>query len=155
MPEIPLHLHERYGVRPPSPWRYLWAALAVAAVAFVAVYFVTRFYATRNAEASIIEWSPISATEITLRFDVNEGRAERWCAVRAQSFDQFDVGFAVVPVTAAAQQVTYTMATLERPFAVDVVGCDIDPLQLRGPQFPPGVLPPVQAAPGITPGLWQ
>lgn len=155
MPEIPPHLHERYGIRPPSKWRYLWAALAIATTAFVGIYFVTRFYATRPAEASIIEWSPINDTRITLTFDVNAGDGDRWCAVRAQAFDQYDVGFVVLPVSAAAQQVTYSMTTLEKPFAVDVVGCDAEPTQLRGPQFAPGVLPPAQEAPGRAPGLWQ
>lgn len=155
MPDIPPHLHERYGIRPPSKWRFVWAALAVATLAFVGIYYVARFNATKNAEASIIEWSATSNTQVTLTFDVNAGRGERWCAVRAQAFDQFDVGFVVLPVSPPAQRVTYTMTTLEKPFAVDVVGCDEDPLQLFGPQFPPGVLPPAQTAPGRAPGLWQ
>lgn len=155
MPEIPQHLHERYGIRPPSKLRFLWIALGVATIALVGAYYATRFYATRPVEASIIEWSPLAADRIALTFQVNAGDEDRWCAVRAQDVRQFDVGFVVLPVTAAAQTVTYEMRTLERPFAVDVVGCSSDPTRIRGPQFEPGVLPPAQDLPGRAPGLWQ
>ena len=155
MPDIPPHLHERYGVRPPSKLRFVWAALAIATVGFVAVYFVTRFYTTRNAEAALIEWSAITDTRVSLTIQANADDADRWCAVRAQSFDQFDVGFVVIPVSAPAQKVVYDMNTLERPFNVDVVGCAKDPRRIFGPQFPPGVLPPAQDEPGLAPGVWQ
>ena len=78
MPDIPPHLHERYGVRPPSKLRFVWAALAIATVGFVAVYFVSRFYTTRNAEAALIEWSAITDTRVSLTIQANADDADRW-----------------------------------------------------------------------------
>lgn len=155
MLEIPPHLHERYGIRPPSKLRPLWVAMGVLAIGSVLTFFVFRFVATRNAAAALIEWSELGDTRVSVTFQVNAESGERWCAIRAQAFDQFDVGFAVLPVSAAAQTITYEMNTLDAPFAVDLVGCNTDPYKLRGPQFPPGVLPPAQDAPGRAPGVWQ
>jgi len=155
MPEIPPHLHERYGIRPPSRWHWIGYVAAIAAGAFVAVYFVSRYSATQQASASIIEWAPVDGTSITLTFQANAADRDRFCAVRAQDFDQYDVGFVVLPVSAKAQSVTYIMRTLTKPFAVDVVGCNTDPTEIFGPQFAPGVLPPPQDAPGMAPGVWQ
>lgn len=155
MLEIPPHLHDRYGIRPPSKFRVFWIALAVLSVGAVLTFFVFRFVATRNAGAALIEWSSLGSTRVSVTFQVNAESGERWCAMRAQSFDQFDVGFAVLPVSAAAQTVTYEMNTLEEPFTVELIGCDTNPFRLRGPQFPPGVLPPAQDAPGRAPGVWQ
>ena len=155
MLEIPPHLHERYGIRPPSKFRVLWIAISALSIGAVLTFVVFRFVATRNAEAALIEWSTLGETRISVTFQVNAESGERWCAIRAQTFDQFDVGFAVLPVSAAAQTITYEMNTLAAPFTVDLVGCDTDPFRLRGPQFPPGVLPPAQDAPGRAPGVWQ
>ena len=155
MVEIPPHLHERYGIRPQSKFRLLWITLSALTVAAVLTFFVFRFVATRNAEAALIEWSTLGETRVAVTFQVNAESSERWCAIRAQAFDQFDVGFAVLPVSPAAQTITYEMNTLAAPFVVDLVGCHTDPYKLRGPQFPPGVLPPAQDAPGRAPGLWQ
>lgn len=155
MLEIPPHLHERYGVRPPSKLRALWVVLSIVAIGSVLTFFMFRFVVTRNAEAALIEWATLENTRVTVTFQVNAESGPRWCAIRAQSFDQFDVGFVVLPVSEAAQKVTYEMNTLAEPFVVDLVGCNTDPFKLRGPQFPPGVLPPAQDAPGRAPGLWQ
>lgn len=155
VPQIPPHLHERYGIRPTSPWRYLWSGIAVLLVTFVAVYFVARFAATRNAAAAVIAWSFDDNQRVALTIDANPDPSDRWCAVRAQSFDKVDVGFVLLPITAGADRLTYTMQVLARPVSVEVVGCNADPRRIAGPQFDPGVLPPAQAAPGMTPGVWQ
>lgn len=124
-------------------------------MAFIGSYYVLRYNATNQASATIIEWAPLDDTSITLTFQANAAAEDRYCAVRAQAFDQYDVGFAIVPVGAQAQSITYVMHTLAKPFAVDVVGCHPDPTKLYGPQFAPGVLPPAQDAPGLAPGVWQ
>lgn len=155
MPQIPPHLHDRYGVRPPSRWRWLGYSAAIAAVAFVGGFYVLRFTASQQATAAIIEWAPVGSDSIRLTFQANAETRNRYCAIRAQDFDQFDVGFVVLPVSPEAQTVTYVMRTLSKPFAVDVVGCDTDPTRIFGPQFAPGVLPPAQEAPGFAPGIWQ
>ena len=153
--DIPPHLHERYGIRPPSPWR--WVAIAAALVVFVptGIYAASRYVATQQVPFALISWSAVDEHQVRVMWKLDARSERRWCVVRGQDFDHFDVGFAVVPVEAHATQVEYTMTTTERPLAVDVVACDADAYALPGPQFLPGVLPPEQQAPGLTPGVHE
>lgn len=150
--EIPPHLHERYGIRPPNPWRWLAVGAAIVVVAPVLGYAASRYVATQQIPYALISWASTDEHHVRVdwKLDANSGR--QWCAVRAQSFDHLDVGFVVVPVTPGRSSVSYVMTTLQRPVAVDVENCTSNPSELLGPQFPPGVLPPQQAAPGLAPG---
>lgn len=153
--DIPPHLHERYGIRPPSPLR--WIALALAAVVALptGIYAASRYVATQQVPFALISWAALDEHRVHVLWKLDASSKRQWCVVRAQDFDHFDVGFAVVPVSAGVDSVEYELATLERPLAVDIEACDTDPYALPGPQFPPGVRPPAQAAPGLAPGVYS
>lgn len=152
--DIPSHLHARYGIRPPSPWR--WVALAAAALVVlpVGLYAASRYVATQQVPYALISWAAERDTRVRVLWQLDAVDERRWCALRAQDFERFDVGFAVVPVPAGATEMSYRLSTTARPTAVDVLDCESDPYALPGPQFPPGVLPPRQPAPGFAPGAY-
>ena len=153
--DIPPHLHDRYGIRPPSRWR--WVALAAAALVVVpvAVYAGSRYIATQSQPYALMQWGASDdGTSVQVTFRTSAYDTTMWCVVRAQDFDHNDVGFAVVRVAAGTTDMDYTLATIAHPVAVDVVTCNPDPYALPGPQFQPGVLPPAQQAPGIAPGFY-
>ena len=153
--DIPPHLHARYGIRPPSPWR--WVAVAAALLIGVPVlgYAASRYVATQQRPFALISWASLAPTRVEVEWQVQPSDELRWCAIRAQDFDRFDVGYVVVPVEPGRRGGIYVMRTIERPLAVDVVACDTDPYALPGPQFLPGALPPRQVAPGLTPGVYD
>lgn len=152
--DIPPHLHDRYGIKPPSPWRWVaWALAALIAVP-VGVYAASRYIATQSQPYALMRWASHDdgrAVDVSFRTDAYATRM--WCVLRAQDFDHRDVGFAVVRIDAGVTDMEYRLATLARPTAVDVVTCGTDPYALPGPQFAPGVLPPAQVAPGVAPGF--
>ena len=155
--DIPPHLHERYGIRP----RSAWFVPGVAAVTLLALAFggwvASRYLASKNPPFVLQTWNVSDDTHIDVQLQVSASDQPRWCGIRAQDFDHFDVGYAILPVAPATATtvVTYRMQVLERPTAVDVLDCTAEPLTLPGAQFPPGVKPPEQDAPGRAPGLWR
>lgn len=152
--DIPPHLHERYGIRPPSPWRWLAWALAAVVVVPVLGYAATRYVATQSTTHSLARWG-YSAQQVTVTLRTDPATVILWCAVRAANFDRVDVGFAVVPVAAGRSITTASIAVLERPLAVDLLACERDPYALPGPRFAPGVLPPEQRPPVLAPGVYE
>ena len=150
--DIPLHLHDRYGVRPVPLWQKVAAIAAVVVAVPTLVYAASRYVASQQRPFALIRWSASdSNVDVTWRLDP---RAEPiWCAIRAQDFEHFDVGFAVVPVAAGAEEATYALRVTTRPIAVDVIACEADPYVIPGAQFRPGELPPAQADPGRAPGV--
>lgn len=152
--DIPPHLHERYGIRPPSPYRWVAIAAAVLVAAPTAIYAASRYVATQQVPFALISWASLDEQHAQVIWELEASSEQRWCVVRAQDFDHFDVGFAVVPVRAGVTRMEYGLATREHPLAVDITACETDVYSLPGPQFPPGVLPPQQVAPGLTPGLY-
>jgi len=151
--DVPPHLHERYGVRPPSPLRWVAVGLALVVVVPAGLYAASRYVATQRIPYALISWVPQGEHQARVLWKLDASSDRQWCALRAQDFEHFDVGFAVVPVEPGATSVQYVMATRARPMALDVVACETDPYGLPGPQFPPGVRPPDQPAPGYAPGV--
>ncbi len=153
--DIPPHLHARYGITPPSPWRWLGWALAIAVLFPVLTYAASRYVVTQSATYTVYSWAPnATGKSIRVTFHTSTASTRQWCAIRAQDFDHFDVGFAVLPVAGTSTSTTFTMATLARPLVVDVIDCSADPYSLPGPQFEPGVRPPAQQAPALAPGVY-
>lgn len=152
--DIPPHLHARYGIRPASPWR--WVALTAAAIVVlpVGLYAASRYVVTQQVPFALISWAAERDTRVQVLWRLDPIDERRWCVLRAQDFERFDVGFAVVPVPAGTAEMSYPLTTTARPTAVDVLACEADPYALPGPQFPPGVLPPAQPAPGLAPGAY-
>lgn len=153
--DVPPHLHARYGIRPPSPLRWVAVAVALAVGLPTGLYAASRYVATQQVPFALISWASLDAHRVHVLWKLDARSERQWCVIRAQDFDHFDVGFAVVPVAAGTGSVEYELTTLERPLAVDVEACDSDPYALPGPQFPPGVLPPAQIAPGLAPGVYS
>lgn len=153
--DIPPHLHARYGITPPSRWRWLAWALVAAFFVPVLTYAASRYVATQSATYTVYSWA-VSAHGDSVRVTVHTSSApqRQWCAIRAQDVRHFDVGFAVLPIAGRATSTTFTMATLAPPLAVDVLDCRGDPYALPGPQFAPGVRPPAQPAPALAPGVY-
>ncbi len=154
--DIPPHLHARYGLRPPSRWR--WLAWAVAAIVLLPTltYAASRYVATQSATYTVFSWSAsASGDQVSVTFHTSTAPTRQWCAVRAQDTNHFDVGFAVLPVAGTTTSTTFSMATLARPLAVDVLDCQSDPYALPGPQFAPGVQPPAQQLPALAPGVYS
>ena len=151
--EIPPHLHARYGIRPKSPWR--WVGLGVVLVFAVpsGLYAASRYVATQRIPFALISWSAESSSSVHVLWKLDANGQRQWCALSAQDFDHYDVGFAVVPVPVGATSMTYDLNVTERPLAVEIAGCANSPYDLAGPQFPPGVLPPAQPTPGFAPGI--
>jgi hypothetical protein len=151
--DVPQHLHGRYGVRPPSPLRWIAVGLALVVAVPALVYSAGRYVATQRIPFALISWGSLDDQHVRVFWKLDPGRERQWCVLRAQDFNHFDVGFAVVPVESGVASVEYVLQTRERPMAVDVDACGTDPYDLPGPQFPPGVLPPPQSAPGFAPGV--
>ena len=153
--DIPPHLHERYGITPASRMRWVAAALVAAVAVPTGLYAASRYVATQSAEYSLITWAATSDTDVTVTWKVKPSETRQWCALRAQNFDHFDVGFAVVPVAAGSNEATFVMHTTEHPVAVDVFQCSTDVYALPGASFEPGVQPPAQDLPGLAPGVYS
>jgi hypothetical protein len=67
-----------------------------------------------------------AADHVTIRFEVRSrsGRDPAVCHVRARAEDGLVVGAADVPVAAGKRvEQTYTLATTERAFAIDIPQC--------------------------------
>lgn len=153
--EIPPHLHARYGIRPASRWRWVAIAAAVVVAAPTLAYAGWRYAASQQRPFALISWAATSDRSVTVQWKLDAASETRWCTLRAQDFDHFDVGFAVVPVAPGVTSMRYQLRTTKHPLAVDVEACALDPYALAGPQFPPGVRPPAQAQPGLAPGVYS
>jgi hypothetical protein len=83
-------------------------------------------YGTQDYAPRILAETERTAERVTIRFEVRSsdpGRAGV-CLVRARASDGLVVGSAEVPVPAGKRVVqTYTLATSQRAFAVDIPNC--------------------------------
>jgi hypothetical protein len=151
--DIPPHLHERYGIRPVSPVRWVALGLALLLAVPAGIYAASRYVATQRIPFALISWSVLSNEQVQVLWKLDASDQRQWCAVSAQDFDHYDVGFAVVAIAAGTASVTYVMNVSQRPIAVELAGCASSPYALAGPQFRPGLVPPPQPAPGLAPGV--
>ena len=154
--DIPVQLHARYGIRPPSRWRWLGWALAALVVLPIGTYAASRYVVTQSATYSLSSWSwQARSHSATATLRTTASIDVQWCAIRAQDFDRFDVGYAVVRVPRAAMNTSFRLALLAEPVIIEVVDCASDPYSLPGPQFRPGLQAPVQRPPALTPGVYS
>lgn len=152
--DIPPHLHARYGITPPSPWRWVAWGAAVVVIAPVLLYAASRYVASQSTTATLSRWSQATPTLVRAVLHIDASAETRWCTIEAQDFNHVDVGFALLPVRGAVTRIPFDLAVLTPPVAVDVRECGTDPYALQGAQFPPGALPPAQAAPALAPGVY-
>ncbi len=147
-------MKERYGIRPRSPGRLLATGLVVGMlVGFV--FFAGWRLANPPVQARLITYLSTSTTQTDVTWEVSRSAdATVYCVLRGRDAQRRDVGYATVTVPAGSDylQPRYTLTTLSKPAIVEVLGCDTSaPLNVDGPAFGPGVLPPAQAPPGVAP----
>jgi hypothetical protein len=118
----------RYGRRraPRRRWRGAGtvALLTVIGVTLALAIGLYRRYGDRSYEPEVVGFSEITDRQIMIRFRVRLPAGEgAVCAVRARSRAGIVVGRAEVPVPAGATEVSYRLATTDRPFVGEVPGC--------------------------------
>ena len=119
----------RYGRRRAERRRRPWLTVLVGALVMVASagigYRLYKQYGDPEHSPRILSESERTADHVTIRFEVrSDGHNPSVCIVRARAQDGLVVGSADVPVPAGKRIVqTYTLATRERAFVVDIPKC--------------------------------
>ncbi len=119
----------RYGrrrePRPPRRW-LVFVMASLTAIALGAIgYRLYTLYGNPQFTPLVLAETERTADHVTVRFEVrSDGREPALCLVRARAADGLVVGSAEVPVPAARRTTqTYTLATRERAFVVDIPRC--------------------------------
>lgn len=135
-------MRARYGLDRPRRGTRVLAVIVV--LAFVgALAYVGWNLAHPSVSGRLITWTVAAPDRVDLTFDINVPRAT--CVLRAQDDQHIDVGYASVEATGRTD---YRLHTLAPAYVVEILGCSADGApQVIPPQFPPGVVPPVQPAP--------
>ena len=150
----PEHIQRRYGFQARRR-RGLLVIVIVTAI-FIApllAQFAWRS-GTEQGVLSMPSHEVVSDSTVNLRLSYAGRNREFVCAVRAQDYDRQDVGYAYLQFPPGpARTWEYPLRTRERAVLAAVVACrpGLDASGLPAPQFPPGVKPPLQAPPGLTP----
>ena len=119
----------RYGRRRAERRRRPWLTVLLGALVMVASagigYRLYKQYGDPEHSPRILSESERTADHVTIRFEVrSDGRNPAVCIVRARAQDGLVVGSAEVAVPAGKRVVqTYTLATRERAFVVDIPKC--------------------------------
>ncbi|WP_433610729.1 DUF4307 domain-containing protein [Dactylosporangium sp. CA-139114] len=125
----------RYGRRREPQPRRRWLVFALAAVVAVAglaiAWQLYRQYGPQDFEPQVQRFYNVTDDGITVDFVVRkEPDLRATCSVRARSASGQEVGLAQVDVPEGAEaQVTYRLATSDRPVTVEVPACG--PLKTR------------------------
>ena len=152
--ELPEHIKARYGTsNAGTSTRTI--SLAIIAVISAAIIFAIVQARSTQVASQLLAFKVISPTSVEVTWEISRSDNEvTYCAVRAQDDQKTDVGYAIVTVPAGESHVGFTyQLTTESPAVVaEVLGCGTTTsLRVAGPQFPPGVQPPAQIAPGVAP----
>lgn len=144
-------MRERYGVGGRSG--FMLAIIGVA-LGLAALGILGWALTGDRVQSRLLAWEIIQADRVDVTFEVRppDGR-DVVCVVRAQDSTRTDVGYASVLVSGDSdyQLVTYPLRTLIPAYTVELLGCGFpDGLDVVAPQFPPGVVPPVQPWTGVT-----
>ena len=138
-------MRARYGVdrRSRAPW--IVTALTLAVLAFVG--WLTLAERSTRVDATLLSWdAQPDHARVVLDVRRADGQAVT-CAIRAQDRTRVDIGYLTIDVPAGETQVQVEtdMATLMPAYIVELLGCAVPgELRVRGPAFPPGVVPPAQ-----------
>jgi len=141
-------MQERYGLDQKNHLRTTGIAL-VTVIFAVAIGFVTFSMSQKSIQFKLLTWSIVSAERADLRFELRRiGSDAVDCVVRAQDSQRVDVGYSVIPIPSGKDyvQMDYSLRTLARAYAVEVLTCVLsgEPTRVPGPQFPAGIAPPPQ-----------
>lgn len=153
-------LSARYG-SPGHSNRKTVAIVSLLAAA-LAAYLWWAFFVGANpaVTASLLTYDITSPSSVTVTFETKTRpglQGPFTCVIRAQDDERIDVGYAlfdVRPTNGAPRTIEWVLTTRRAAQFVEVLACDQGverPAKAPAPQFPPGVLPPQQVAPGRAP----
>jgi hypothetical protein len=152
-------LEVRYGRRD-SDRRILAVVLALGVLLVGFLTWSTLIGTSTPISARLVTYTLDSDVRTTVTFMVRtDERAQGpfTCVLRAQGEQRIDVGYALVsiaPTAGAERTLSYPLTTRAPARIVEVLGCGAGldrPIDVPAPQFPPGVRPPEQVAPGRAP----
>lgn len=143
-------MRERYGLDRRPVGRSF--AVGVLVVVFIGILVWVGFALTRSTvQSRLVAWDDLAADRVDITFEVlRDPTDEVTCVLRSQDRRHIDVGYATVvvpadPGGAEIVQPTYSLRTLAPAYTAELLGCEVTgELHVVGPQFPPGVVPPVQ-----------
>jgi len=144
-------MRERYGVGGRSG-----AIVAVVGVVIGVVLLGVLGWALTadRVQSRLLAWEIMQDDRVDVTFEVRPpDDRDVICVVRAQDSTRTDVGYAEVVIAGGNeyQVITYPLHTLIPAFTVELLGCGFpDELDVRAPQFPPGVVAPSQPWVGVT-----
>lgn len=153
---VPVELHERYGLKPRNPIIQI-AIWLIALLSFGYLFLQVTSRQNSDVETRLISWQVKSETAVSITWTVYQ--AENLpvvCTLKAQDSDQFDVGFAIFKATntTSISKFTQNLKTYSGAYAVLTPTCELNENRLLGPHFRPGLLPPAQEAPLFAPWQW-
>ena len=147
-------LRERYG-RTTFVARQRVAVAVGAVVALAAIAFIYRVSTAPTVRFELSAFEVVDEATVSVSWQVSRAAdTTSYCVVRAQNDKRQDVGYATVTVAAGPARVhmTYHLATESAAVLAEVLACSDQPtMRAPRPDFPPGVIPPQQAAPGVAP----
>lgn len=150
----PEHIRQRYGITS----RRSRTPLVIVGVVILFMSPLLARYAWRSGTEqgvlTMTRYEVESPTSVLLEFSYPGRERGFICAVRAQDTERADVGYAYIPLPAGPQRLwEYRLTTVGRAALASVLACQPGavPTRLPAPQFPPGVKPPAQPPPGLTP----
>ena len=150
----PTHIQQRYGLERKAPRRWLVPIVVILAVGLLAGVRYAWRAGTEQGVLTLQAYRVDSAKTVALDLSYVPKARDFTCAVRAQDQNHHDVGFAYLHIKTTQQpNWTYRLTTRNLAASASVLGCQpgLATDRLPPPQFPPGVKPPQQEIPGITP----
>ena len=128
------------------------AALAVGGVVIVAflgiVTWITIGMGGESVQSRLLAWETKAPDHVEIVFQVrNASTMDAICILRAQDERRIDLGYVelTIPAGQASMSRTYQLRTLAPAFTAELLGCAAgERPRVPGPQFPPGVAPPLQ-----------
>lgn len=152
--ELPDHIKARYGVNSvAAPGRL--AGIGVSAVVAAAILFAIVQMRSGEVASQLLSFTVNGRTSVSVTWEISRAEnAVTYCAIRAQDEAKTDVGYAIVEVPGGAgyTNFSYDLTTESLAVVAEVLGCGAtSDLRVPPAQFPPGINPPVQKAPGVAP----
>lgn len=145
--ELPPDLQDRYGYR-----RTPRTAIALLLVAVLGLLAFGSWTALRLGNppvtSKLLAWNAAAASHTDITYEVRQPvDVAVECVLRVQNQLHHDVGYAVVSVPSGTKYVqnTYSVATTEKGYAAELLGCSSTGLgNLAVADFPPGTSNPPQ-----------
>lgn len=145
--DLPPRLQDRYGYKKTSKLVIAFGVLLAMVVIALGALTTWRF-SHSELEAKLLAWSAPAADHVNITFEINRDASQSvQCVLRAQNHNFHDIGYATttIPPGKSYVQETYQLATTEKAYSGQLLGCSVDGLPLVAPpSFPPGKSNPPQ-----------